>query len=163
LAKDRLEVAITAIQRGWDERQHDAEDRSAERADGEEWDDGNDEGSFVSSGYGAWAPESPSQVLTRAKLNVLERQGRTDEYLALCLQSGAHLRYALKLVALNRVPEAMKYALKHLADAGEALKLAQHLREAGHFDESLKIGEGGLKLGGSKAALGEWLGPIEET
>jgi uncharacterized Zn finger protein len=41
--------------------------------------------------------------------------------------------------------------------------LAQSLRESGHLDESLKIGERGLKLGGSKAALGSWLGPIEEA
>ncbi|MCI0390188.1 MAG: SWIM zinc finger family protein [Acidobacteria bacterium] len=158
-----LEVAITAAQQGWDEWPQDAKDRIAEREDDREWDNEDDEESLLSSGYGSRRPESPSQVLTRAKLNVLERQGRTDEYLALCLQSGSHLRYALKLAALDRVPEVMKYALKHLAGAGDALKLAQYLREAGHLDESLKIGECGLKLGGSKAALGEWLGPIEET
>ncbi|MGH9834014.1 MAG: hypothetical protein ACRD9Y_13415 [Blastocatellia bacterium] len=93
----------------------------------------------------------------------MERQGRTDEFLALCLQSGEHLRYALKLASLDRVSEAVKYAIKHLANADDALKLAQALRESGHLDESLKIGESGLKLGGSKAALGSWLGPIEEA
>jgi hypothetical protein len=46
--------------------------------------------------------EDPVQVLTRAKLNVLERRGRTDEYLALCLSASEHLRYALKLLSLGR-------------------------------------------------------------
>jgi uncharacterized Zn finger protein len=96
-------------------------------------------------------------------LNVLDRQGQTDEYLALCQQSGSHLRYALKLVELNRSPEAVKYALKHLAGADEALQLAQSLRESGHLDESLKVARRGLKLRGSKNALGEWLGPLEEV
>jgi uncharacterized Zn finger protein len=160
---DGLEVAVAAAQTGWGEGPREAQGRSVEEDDDEEWDEEDDEESFASGGYEPWKPESLSQVLTRAKLNVLERQGRTDEYLALCLKSGEHLRYALKLAATGRVPEAVKYALEHLADAGDALKLAQHLRESDYLDESLKVGERGLKLGGSKAALGAWLGPIEEA
>jgi hypothetical protein len=137
-----LEVAITAAQWGWNEWPQDNDDQNAEKEDNKE--------AFASSDYGSWAPESPPQILTRVKLNILERQGRTDEYLALCLQSGSHLRYALKLAALNREPEAMKHALKRLADAGEALKLAQHLREAGHLAESLKIGECGMEKNETK-------------
>src|SRR5262249_23178826 len=55
------------------------------------------------------------------------------------------------------------YALKHLGAADRALKLARHLRESGHLDEAIRIGEHGLKLDGHKSALGEWLGPIEEA
>ncbi len=160
---DGLEVAVTAAKTGWGEAPREAQGRSVEEKDDEECDEEDDEESFASGGYEPWKPESLSQVLTRAKLNVLERQGRTEEFLELCLQSGEHLRYALKLAATGRVPEAVKYALKHLADAGDALKLAQSLRESGRLDESLKIGEHGLKLGGGKAALGSWLGPIEEA
>jgi len=36
--------------------------------------------------------------LTQAKLNVLERQGQTEEYLQLCQQAGEHQRYTLKLL-----------------------------------------------------------------
>jgi uncharacterized Zn finger protein len=111
----------------------------------------------------AWSPEDPVRVLTRARLNVLERQGRTDEYLALCLSAGEHLRYALKLLELGRLKEAVSHALKHLTDAGEALALAQALREAGHLDEAIRVGERGLKLSGHKATLGRWLGAVEEA
>ncbi|MCI0391344.1 MAG: SWIM zinc finger family protein [Acidobacteria bacterium] len=144
---DGLEVAIAAAQYGWGELPREAQEQRVEEDDEDKW----------------RRPKSLSQILTNAKLNVLERQGRTDEYLALCLKSGEHLRYALKLVSLKRAPEAVKYALEHLAKADDALKLAQALRESRHHDKSLKIGERGLKLGGSKASLGEWLGPIEEA
>jgi uncharacterized Zn finger protein len=93
----------------------------------------------------------------------LERQGRTEEYLALCVKEGEHLRYAFKLCDLDRVPEAVSYGLKHMTVAGEALPLAQRLRESGHLGEAIKVGERGLKLAGGKATLGEWLGPLEET
>lgn len=140
---DGLEIAIAAAQHGWDVDEE--QDESA--ANVPEW----------------WRRESLPSALTRAKLNVLERQGRTDDYLALCLETGAHLRYALKLVELDRVAEGVKFALKHLTDAGEALKLAQRLRESGQLDDALKVAERGLKLGGDKAALGAWLGPVEEA
>jgi hypothetical protein len=144
---DGLEVAIAAAQYGWGELPLEAQGRRVEEDDEDKW----------------YRPKPLSQILTDAKLNVLERQGRTDEYLALSLKSGGYLRYTLKLVSLKRVAEAVKYALKHLAKADDALKLAQALRESRHPDESLKIGERGLKLGASKASLGEWLGPIEEA
>src|SRR5262249_4459855 len=113
---DGLEVAIAAARYGWGELPREAQGKS-----GEEYDD---EESFASDGHEWWRPQPISKVLTRAKLNVLERQGRSDEYLALCLRSGEHLRYSMKLVALDRVPEAVKYALQHLSDADGALKLA---------------------------------------
>jgi hypothetical protein len=93
-------------------------------------------------------------ILTRTKQNILERQG-IDEYLALCLSSGERLRYSTKRLALDCTPEALKYELGHLSDAGDALKLSQSLRESGHLDESLEVGERCLKLGGSKASLDE--------
>jgi uncharacterized Zn finger protein len=150
-----LEVAIAAARYGWGEMPREAQGKGGEEDDDEE--------SFASGGHEWWRPQPISKVLTRAKLNVLERQERTDEYLALCLGSGEHLRYSMKLVALDRAPEAVKYALEKLSYADDALKLARSLRESGHLDESLEVGERGLKLGGSKASLGEWLGPVEEA
>src|SRR5262245_23771252 len=144
---DGLKVAIAAAQYYWGELPSEAQGQRVEEGDEDKW----------------YRPKPLSQILTDAKLNVLERQGRTDEYLALCLKSSEHLRYALKLVSIKRVAEAVKYALEHLARAGDALKLAQALRESRRYAESLEIGERGLKLGGSKASLGEWLGPIKEA
>jgi uncharacterized Zn finger protein len=41
--------------------------------------------------------------------------------------------------------------------------MAERLRALGHVAEAISIGESGLKLAGTKALLGEWLGPIEEA
>ena len=178
-----LGVAMLAAQHGWGEPPREAPARRAE-ADGDEgergddeWEDderdesddewdGEDEGALAGDDewYApAWRREDPAQALTRAKLNVMERQGRTDDYLALCLRAGEHLRYALKLLELGRLREAVSHALKHLNSAGEALTLAQRLRESGQIKEAIRIGERGLQLGGRKAALGQWLGPVEEA
>ena len=159
---DGLKIAITAAQYGWDEGPHEESEDEGELH--YEYDE--EEMAFEAGGYVRLAPSSPGylrQALTQAKLNVLERQGRIEDYLALCLRAGAHLRYALKLCALDRVPEAVSYGLEHLAVAAEALTLAQLLRDAGHLKEAIRIGEQGLKLGGGKAALGEWLGAVEEA
>lgn len=170
-----LSVATMAAQYGWGEPPQEGLARRTEADDDEdedEWDESDEEGddedeSAPAAGDDwhapAWSHEDPMQALTRAKLNVLERQGRTDEYLTLCLHAGAHLRYALKLLKLDRLPEAVSHALKHLNIASEALTLAQHLREFGHLDEAIRVGARGLRLGGQKAALGQWLGPVEEA
>jgi hypothetical protein len=160
-----LEVAITAARYGWGKVLHEGpEDEDIE--DEEEWDE-YDEPALESDGFESflpsWWPGYLGQGLTRAKLNVLERQGRTEEYLSLCSKAGAHLRYALKLCELGQLSEAVSAGLKNLKVAGEALMLAQALRESDHLDEAIKVGERGLKLAGQKVALGEWLGTLEET
>jgi uncharacterized Zn finger protein len=163
-----LGVAIAAAEHGWDETPREKPARHAveEDEDESEWDD-EDESEFevdYSGQFGAsWPHDDPDQALTRAKLNVLERQGRTDDYLALCVKEGEHLRYALRLCELSRVSEAVSHGLKHLMVANEALLLARALRESGHLDEAIKVGERGLKLAGRKTGLGEWLGPVEEA
>jgi hypothetical protein len=60
----------------------------------------------------------------------VKRQGRTDKYLALCLQLGAHLRYALKLASLQHTPEAVKYALKYLDNAEDRPVAGGDVRES---------------------------------
>jgi uncharacterized Zn finger protein len=162
-----LDIAIQAAQYGWDEPpsgqrfQRQVADKEDEWIEEDENDELNDED--FPKDY-AWS-QSPSSFgdLTEAKLNVLERQGRTDDYLALCQQAKRHLRYALKLCDLKRVPEAVKRAKKNLASADEARQLAERLRSLKHIAEALEIGQRGLKLKGPKAALGEWLGPVEEA
>jgi len=156
-----LGVALLAARHGWEELPASAPRRETRGGYEDEDDDAEaDEDEWYASG---WAPVDPVQVLTRAKLNVLERQGRTDEYLALCLRAGEHLRYSLKLLSLGRAPEAVSHALKRLTDAGKALTLAQRLRDSGHLDEAIRVGERGLRLKGRKGALGRWLGAIEEA
>lgn len=110
-----------------------------------------------------WHAGSPQPNLLEAKLNVLERRGRTDEYLALCQKAGRHLRYALGLCDLHRAPEAVIYARQSFVSSDDALVLAQRLREMQRVSDAIDVGERGLMLEGNKAQLGEWLGPIEEA
>jgi uncharacterized Zn finger protein len=157
-----LYVAILAARHGWEELPASA--RRDEARSGYKDEDDDDAEADEDEWYAfGWASEDPVQVLTRAKLNVMERQGRTDEYLALCLRAGEHLRYALKLLSLGRAPEAVSHSLERLTDSGEALMLAQYLRDSGHMDEAIRVGERGLRLKGHKAALGRWLGAVEEA
>jgi uncharacterized Zn finger protein len=165
-----LSVAVAAAEHGWDEapRRKSAERAVEEDEDESDWDDEDeDELEFEDDEFGqfgtSWSHDDPEQALTRAKLNVLERQGRTGDYLTLCAKEGEHLRYALKLCELGRVPEAVSYGLKHLMVADDSLLLARTLRESGRLDDAINVGERGLKLAGRKAALGEWLGPVEEA
>ncbi len=155
-----LGVAILAARHGWEELPASARRETRSGYKDEDDDAEADEDEWYAS---EWAPEAPVQILTRAKLNVLERQGRTDDYLVLCLSADEHLRYALKLLSLDRAPEAVSHTLKRLTDADEALTLAQRLRDSGHLDEAMRVGERGLRLKGHKASLGRWLGAIEEA
>jgi uncharacterized Zn finger protein len=97
---------------------------------------------------GAWPGEAPwyADDLTLARLKVLERQGRTTEYLYLAEAEGQTALHLIMLVKLGRVQEAVDYALQYLATADDALALAKTLREYNHPQQALKIAEHGLAL-----------------
>jgi uncharacterized Zn finger protein len=163
-----LDIAVQAAKFGWEDVAEKAAHprRMDLTVDEEEWDEDEDqdeeEEEYEPREWG-WPPKINLDDLTEAKLNVLDRQGRTEEYLALCRKEERHLRYALKLCDLKQVGEAVKYARKHLTTAKESLQVAQRLRESRRVAETIEIGEHGLKLEGPKASLGEWLGPVEEA
>jgi len=102
-------------------------------------------------------------ILTEAKLNILERQARVEEYLKLCLEAGEYLRYILKQIEAGEFEKAIEVAWKTLSQTSDALMVAKALRDAGHLPDALHLAEKGLTLDGSKHDLGVWLGPIEET
>ena len=102
-------------------------------------------------------------ILTEAKLNILERQNRVEEYLKLCLEVGEYRRYILKQIELGDFEKAKEVAWKTLTQASDSLVIAKALRDAGHLPDALHLAEKGLDLDGSKHALGAWLGPIEES
>ena len=111
---------------------------------------------------GAWeaGADAPyyADELTVARLNVLERQERYQEYLYLAEAEGQTARYVTMLVKVGRVAEAVEYGLKYLSTTDEALALSKALHEYGHVQEALRIAEHGLNLGGyAKAALAVWL------
>ena len=132
---DDLAVILAALNRGWsDEARGELEDNSYDET-----------------------------ILNAAKLNILERQSRVEDFLNLCLETGEYLRYILKQIELGEYRKAVTVAWKTLAQADDALRVARGLRDAGRLEAALRLAEKGLRLGGSKYDLGAWLGPIEET
>lgn len=118
-----------------------------------------------------WVDEHPDECkdyapgdfeLNQVKLNVLERAGRVNEFLELCLQVEEYQRYLSKRIEMGDYQETLEIALRKLKYAYEALVIAQAFEEAGHLDEALQIAERGLDLEGKKDELGVWLGPLEE-
>ena len=113
------------------------------------------------SGRGNWLDDQ----LTAVRLRVLEACGRTQEYLNLARAARAHTSYAVMLVKLERMLEAIEYARKSFETPDEALALATALREAAAHDDALTIGEAGLGLaghdddeaGGAVIPLAHWL------
>ncbi len=166
-----LYIAVQAAKFGWEEIPEETmRPRTIESTldeddewDGDEDQDEEDEEDEFESREWDWPGVAGFGDLTEAKLNVLERQGRTQDYLALCKKEQRHLRYTLKLCDLRQVTDAVKYARKHLTSAEEILQVARRLRELRLVAEAIEVGEHGLKLKGPKAGLGEWLGPVEEA
>ncbi len=110
---------------------------------------------------GAWESEDDipdyADQLAIARLNVLERQGRFQEYLYLAEAESQTDHYVRMLVRLGRVEEAVNYGLQYLFTTDEALSLARALHEHGHPVQALRIAEHGLSLQGSRYALAQWL------
>ena len=166
-----LDIAVQAAKYGWDDipekmyplqrttHQVDKNDALDDWDNDEDWDE---EDEFEPREWG-FPVVSGFEDLTEAKLNVLDRQGRTEEYLALSKKEERHLRYALKLCDLKQTADAVKYAKKHLTTAEETLEVSRRLRESRLVADAIEVGEHGLKLKGPKVGLGEWLGPVEEA
>lgn len=96
--------------------------------------------------------------LTEAWLNVLERQGRTDEFLNLAHATGRITRYVTMLVKAGRVQEAIDYGLTQPLAPAHALALAKALRERGEHRAALRIAERGLDWGGPQVHdLAVWM------
>ena len=141
-------VAIRALQTAWD----DPVLAAVMAGKGKAW---------PPSGRGNWLDDQ----LTAVRLRVLEACGRTQEYLNLARAARAHTSYAVMLVKLERMTEAIEYARKSFETPDEALALATALREAAAHDDALTIGEAGLGLaghdddeaGGAVIPLAHWL------
>lgn len=144
---ESFEVALKALEEGWDtpELQRILQGGSVERmfALGEDYN-----GLRI------------REQLTIARLNVLERQGRIDEFLNLARAEGQGARYTIMLVRQGQAFAAAEYGMAHLQSTEDALALAQALREAGQITDALRVAERGLNLDGRKAPLGTWLADL---
>jgi uncharacterized Zn finger protein len=108
---------------------------------------------------GAWDEEPPCYAddLTEARLNILDRRGRRQEYLYLAEAEGHTEEYVTMLVRMGRIEEAISYGRQYLATPDDALALAKALYEHGEYEQGLQIAEHGLTLEGRKATLAKWL------
>lgn len=95
--------------------------------------------------------------LAAARLRILERQGRIEEYLNLARATGQRVSYATMLVRLGRIEEATDCGLGDLITADEALALARALHEHGATPEALRVADRGLTLSGQQATIARWL------
>jgi uncharacterized Zn finger protein len=97
---------------------------------------------------GAWEADAPdgADELAAARLNILERQGRLQEYLYLAEAEGQTERHLTMLVRVGRVREAVDSGRGSLAAPAQALVLAKALFEHCDQEEALSIAEFGLKL-----------------
>lgn len=144
-----LDVVFSALYYGWD-GSPDNEVR-ADEEENEVNDEENDEDVWMAF-----------YALQQARLNVLERQGRIEEFLQLA-QLADTQRYVLKLLQLGRMDDAIAASQK-LTSASPILNIAQKLRTAGRLEDAIILSERGLELGGhSIYELATWLAPLEET
>jgi uncharacterized Zn finger protein len=108
---------------------------------------------------GAWEGEAPwyADELAVARLRVLERQERYQEYLYLAQAEGQLGLYVLMLAHLGRVQEAVDEGLQYLCEPSQFLALAKVLRAQGEPAAALRVAEHGLTFDGRKGELAAWL------
>ncbi len=109
---------------------------------------------------GAWEGEPPdfADELTLARLRILERQGRMQEYIHLAKAEGQLSLYVNMVARSGQVERAVAEAQAYLRSPKEILSLAQVLVEQGAQPAALKIAAHGLDLAGqeNKAELARW-------
>jgi hypothetical protein len=127
--EDAFDVAIAALESGWDDPVLQAilrgERKTWPRSGGDDW---------------------VEAELTALRLRALEACGKIEEYLRLARAANARTDYAAMLVKLKRTANAVKYALKSFKHPDESLDLAKALKSAGQNDEAIRIAEAGLGL-----------------
>lgn len=132
---EHLQVAIDALEMGWDEIG--LEEVLAGK--GRTW-------PLSRTGdQGGWSDLTTAR-LTQARLRVLEISGREHEYLNLASAAGRHGDHASMLVRLGRLGDAADYARKKFRSADEVFEFARFLKENDEIDTALEIAEWGLTL-----------------
>jgi len=151
IEESELAVVLMALVYGWDEIPENQEEEYDEEDEyNEDEEDSEDE-------EPDWMDE---QALQTARLNVLERQNRTDDFLQLAEHADPR-RHTLKLLQLGRTDEAIS-ASQYLGYASEIIELAKYLYEIGRMGEAIALAERGLSTI-KDYALAVWLAPFGEA
>ena len=116
-----------------------------------------------------WPMESKEKwtedLLAEARLRVLDRSGRHDEYLNLARAVGRHGDHAAMLLRLGRAADAVGYAREKFRSGDEVLQLSRLLNEAGETEAALALAEWGLAMKSEtgwveRVSLAQWLRDI---
>jgi hypothetical protein len=112
---------------------------------------------------GAWEGEAPDYAdeLAVARLNVLERQGRLQEYLNLAEAESQTERFLAMLVRVGRAAEAVENGKEWFTRPQQILGLAKALHEHGHPEQAWQLAEHGLELPPPSGVRGGWVGVAE--
>ena len=109
---------------------------------------------------GAWEGERPdfADQLALVRLHILERQGRTQEYIHLAEAEGETSLYINMLARSGQVEKAVAEARQLIQSPAQILSLAQVLVEQGARAAALDVAGHGLDLTGgeSKTELARW-------
>jgi uncharacterized Zn finger protein len=111
---------------------------------------------------GAWGDEEipySSDDLAKARLRILARQQRYQEYIHLAEAEGQISLYINMLARQGETAKAVQEAKQYLTHPSDILTLCHILQEAGETEAALEIGEHGLTLESnhSKGDLARWL------
>lgn len=112
------------------------------------------------SDKGAWEGEAPyfADELTLARLRILQRQGRIEEYIHLAEAEGQTSLYINMLARSGQIERAVAEAQQYLVIPGDVLSLAQALVEQGEPTSALAVAAYGLGLSehGDRRELARW-------
>ena len=110
---------------------------------------------------GAWADEVPDyfEELAQARLRILARQGRTQEYLHLAEAEGQVTLYVNMMAQSGDVGQAVVEAQGYLLYPTDVLTVAHILVARGKIEAALTVAEHGLNLEhtSGKVELARWL------
>ena len=100
------------------------------------------------TGQGAWEGGPPyfADVLTLARLRILQRQGRIQEYIHLAEAEGQQSLFVNMLARSGQVARAVAEAQQTISVPSEILALAQVLYEQGEPGAALRVATHGLDL-----------------
>jgi len=149
LGGESLEIAITALQQGWDYPPLRAvmEDSNTEQVLWEE-------------------DEAPvfADDLTLIRLEILEQRGEYDAYLNLAQAEAQFMRYLYMLIQLKQNDKALDEAQRVLNEPSKIHDLCITFVEQGESEKAIQLAQYGLKQEGrsAKARLAAWLSELAE-
>jgi uncharacterized Zn finger protein len=102
--------------------------------------------------------------LAMLRLMILDRQGRTEDYLNVARGAGLFEQYLIRLVSTGDITQVVEVATREFYTASECFALAKVLRSENHPEEALTIAQLGLQWhDGAQYPLAIWTAEFAES